>query len=227
MTLAPNDGSTVQSVNAPNSGLQAGKTYHFRLTATNSQGPGTGVDNSFATQAAGQLAQLTVNKFGGGTGTVTSTPAGINCGISCSQSYLSGRVVMLTATPKPGYDFAGWGGDCSGAATVCQLTLGEAKTASAQFTRQTRQLTVANAGGGTVVSTPVGIDCGSTCTAAFALGDSVTLTATPAPGYFLSQWGGACTAAAPTCTVAMDAAKNVAASFARFRRSAWKRALIH
>jgi hypothetical protein len=88
-------------------------------------------------------------------------------------------------------------------------------------------LTISNGNnaGGTVTSNTGGINCGGTCVAAFATGSSVTLTATADPGYFLSQWGGACAGAAPTCTVTMDAAKNVTANFARHRRSVWKRAL--
>ena len=34
---------------------------------------------------------LTVTKAGAGTGTVTSSPTGINCGTDCSESYSSRR----------------------------------------------------------------------------------------------------------------------------------------
>jgi len=42
---------------------------------------------------------LTVNKSGNGSGTVTSNPAGINCGTACSANFTSGASVTLTATP--------------------------------------------------------------------------------------------------------------------------------
>ena len=42
---------------------------------------------------------LTVAKAGTGTGTVTSSPAGISCGGTCSASYASGTAVTLTAAP--------------------------------------------------------------------------------------------------------------------------------
>ncbi|MFN7171098.1 MAG: hypothetical protein ACK4NT_07700, partial [Candidatus Omnitrophota bacterium] len=49
---------------------------------------------------------LTVNKAGTGTGTVTSNPAGINCGSACSAQFNSGTQVTLTATPDAGSTFA-------------------------------------------------------------------------------------------------------------------------
>ena len=38
-------------------------------------------------------------------GTVTSTPAGINCGNTCTSNYAAGNAVSLTATPPPGLAF--------------------------------------------------------------------------------------------------------------------------
>src|SRR5439155_21371057 len=58
---------------------------------------------------------LTVSKAGTGTGTVTSAPAGITCGVTCSASFASGTAVTLTAAPAAGSTFSGWsGGGCSG-----------------------------------------------------------------------------------------------------------------
>src|SRR5215217_1128508 len=45
--------------------------------------------------------QLSVTKDGAGTGTVTSDPTGINCGTDCSESYVQGTSVTLTAAPVP------------------------------------------------------------------------------------------------------------------------------
>jgi len=49
-----------------------------------------------------------------GSGTVTSTPAGINCGKRCKLSQNTGAPLRLTATPNRGFVFSGWRGDCSG-----------------------------------------------------------------------------------------------------------------
>ena len=57
---------------------------------------------------------LTVTKTGGGSGQVTSTPPGINCGTTCSHSYAAGTLVTLTATPAKNSTFTGWSGACTG-----------------------------------------------------------------------------------------------------------------
>ncbi len=76
---------------------------------------------------------LTVSKTGTGSGTVTSSPAGINCGATCSASYTSGTVVTLTATPAGGSTFGGWSGaGCSGTGT-CVVTMNAAQTVTATF----------------------------------------------------------------------------------------------
>lgn len=59
-----------------------------------------------------------------GTGTVVSTPAGIDCGKTCSASYGVGAAVALRAVPAPGKAFTGWSGACSGLdPNACVVTL--------------------------------------------------------------------------------------------------------
>jgi M6 family metalloprotease-like protein/uncharacterized repeat protein (TIGR02543 family) len=78
---------------------------------------------------------LTVAKGGTGTGTVTSSPSGINCGGDCNQEYVEDTVVTLTATPTNGSRFDGWTGDCTG--TSCQVTMDAARNVTANFTGAT------------------------------------------------------------------------------------------
>jgi hypothetical protein len=73
-----------------------------------------------------------VAKFGLGTGTVTSLPAGIQCGAVCAAAFPDAASVVLTATPAPGSTFAGWFGACLGT-TTCPLTLDGVKLVGAQF----------------------------------------------------------------------------------------------
>jgi subtilisin family serine protease len=75
---------------------------------------------------------LTVTKSGVGSGTVTSSPAGITCGSVCSATYASGTSVSLTAAPNSGNTFTGWSGACTGAGS-CVVTMDAAKSVNAIF----------------------------------------------------------------------------------------------
>ena len=78
--------------------------------------------------------------------------------------------------------------------------------------QRTLAVTKVGPGAGTVVSSPVGIDCGSTCSAGFDLSAKVTLTAVAAAGSSFSGWSGAC-AGTGTCKVTMSEAQSVTATF--------------
>src|SRR2546428_5495349 len=139
-----------------------------------------------------QTFPLTISTVGTGNGIVTSTPAGITCGTSCSGSYPSGTAVTLTASPATGSTFSGWsGGGCTGTGS-CTVTLSAATTVTATFTQQTFALTIANAGTGTgtVTSTPAVITCGTSCAGSYPSGTAVTLTAAPATGSTFTGWNG-------------------------------------
>jgi phospholipase C len=77
---------------------------------------------------------LTVTMSGGGTGMVMSTPAGINCGSSCSATFQPGTQVTLTATPGIGFQFGGWSGPCSGTGNCVVLNSNNGGTVTATFT---------------------------------------------------------------------------------------------
>jgi len=75
---------------------------------------------------------LSVKTVGQGSGTVTTNPGGF-CGRNCSKTFVSGSVVMLTATADSGSSFSGWsGGGCSGTGS-CNLTLTADQTVTATF----------------------------------------------------------------------------------------------
>lgn len=76
---------------------------------------------------------LTVNKTGMGSGTVTSSPSGINCGSNCSAAYDSDTVLTLTATPGMLSIFNGWTGCDSVNGAACTVKMIAAKTVSADF----------------------------------------------------------------------------------------------
>jgi hypothetical protein len=78
---------------------------------------------------------LSVSRQGSGTGTVDSSPAGIDCGTVCSADFDDAEVVRLTATPDVGSTFAGWSGACSGTG-ACSVPMTEARTVIATFDQQ-------------------------------------------------------------------------------------------
>lgn len=65
---------------------------------------------------------------------MTSDPAGINCGMTCSAEISYSTLVTLTATAGSGYLFSGWGGAYSGT-HGCIVTMDGTKSISAYFVR--------------------------------------------------------------------------------------------
>ena len=63
---------------------------------------------------------LTVGRTG--SGAVTSSPIGIECGTDCSERYFVGTVVTLTPTPNASWAFSTWGGNADCADGVVTMT---------------------------------------------------------------------------------------------------------
>jgi hypothetical protein len=162
----------------------------------------------------------TLGIAGGTPGLVTSTPAGIRCGGTCSAAFPVGTVVTLTASALAGtgVTFANWEGACSGTEPTCVLTMNELQVAwprwEASAQRETLAVKKLGAGRGVVISEDGGIDCGTTCTEGLVAGVEITLTATAASGSYFVGWGGACAGESPTCVLTKDASwQDVTATF--------------
>jgi hypothetical protein len=250
--------------------------------------------------------QLTVTLSG--TGSVTSSPSGISCGATCSNSFVEGTVVTLTPLAAPGSTFAGWNGPACFGTGACVITMDAAQSVVALFNAVTSfcgepscvpaqaayishftgagctgtesyytpydsfayscrtwdgggqcgtihrtvtnisykyngvctdawpggntlsdfvtvyrsgggpvlfSLNVAEAGTGTgtIVSSPVGISCGATCSSTFTAGTAVTLTASAAAGSTFAGWSGAGCSGVGACTVSMNASQSVTGTF--------------
>ena len=125
-------GALATAVSAAVTGLTCNTTYHFRAVGLNSAGTANGADASFTTAACGVGVPLNVTRSGSGIGTVTSTPPGIACGADCSESYVTGTSVTLTATPFAGSAFSGWGGACAGTGS-CAVVMSIARNVAATF----------------------------------------------------------------------------------------------
>jgi hypothetical protein len=79
------------------------------------------------------MSNLTIQKGGTGSGTVTSQPPGIDCGTTCIAAFPTGTVVTLTATPAAGSRLAGWDGPRCGGTGPCTITLDSDFTAFPVF----------------------------------------------------------------------------------------------
>ncbi|HZU86125.1 MAG TPA: alpha-amylase family glycosyl hydrolase [Anaerolineaceae bacterium] len=110
------------------SSIQPGESYYYIICAHNAAGKRN------CTAAFQAVYGLTLSKQGAGT--VSSSPAGIDCGPTCASqaaSYTNGDIVILTAAPESTASFAGWGGACSGTALTCPVTMSAARSVTATF----------------------------------------------------------------------------------------------
>ncbi len=199
--------------------VMTGTQYCYRIRAYNVAGNSPYSNAACATaQSVGGTVNLSVTKAGNGSGTVTTSPAGVNCGSTCTGSFTAGTVVTLAATAASGSTFAGWSGaaDCSDGT----VTLNANTSCTATFQLQTftlsvdlvKTITSSGTGNGSISSIPTGISCGADCSEVYNNGTSVTLTATAAAGSSFSGWSGACNGKG-NCTVSMTDDISVTATF--------------
>jgi Divergent InlB B-repeat domain len=157
-----------------------------------------------------------------GAGSVTSAPAGIDCGATCSAQFAWGTPVQLTATPSAGLIVTGWSGPCAATTSpTCTFVLSANMSVAVSFGKPTLTVVVQDktplpTPRGWVTSNGIGsqpgIDCGPSCSASFDAGTVVTLWAIPFTGSIFEGWTGACTDVVP-CVVTMDQARSVTAVF--------------
>lgn len=155
-----------------------------------------------------------------GSGSVRSTPAGIDCGPTCEAVLPAGTNLTLTPTPAAGWTFQGFGGPVCHGSGPCAFTVSTDATVYVTFAQQpppppgTHQLRLAfaGAGAGRVTSTPAAVDCTATCAAPLTDGTSYTLTATPAAGSSFHGWTGLCSGTGP-CTLAIAGDGDATATF--------------
>lgn len=211
------------------SGLGGNLDYCAEVVAKNSYGTGESYQQFWSQPGPPPQVTVTVNITG--PGTVTSTPAGIDCGggaLACSAPFAQGSQVTLTATPAasliawqtlgcpsppPGPTYPG------SLPNTCTLTVDSDTTVTPLFAPSpsppSSLVSVSTAGGqtspiGTITSSPAGIDCGvgaTACSSRFPIGMQVTLTATPdaALGATFFGWSGGGCSGSGTCTFTVQA----------------------
>ena len=107
-------------------------------------------------------------------------------------------------------------GTCGATRTFTQGFIGD-RILYFEFQLRTYDVTVARAGSGTghILSSPAGIDCGSTCKRTFTHGDAVTLTAVADAGSTFSSWSGACAGQDVTCDLTVTGDSTNTATFVK------------
>jgi uncharacterized repeat protein (TIGR02543 family) len=166
---------------------------------------------------------ITVTKVG--SGSVSSSDKLISCGSSCSAFETAGATVTLTAAGVSGSVFKGWSGRCLGAQVICVITVNDHQDVGATFA-QTFTLSVGRSNKGEIVADTPGVDgildCGGagSCSAKFAQGTTVALTAVPPAGKTFVNWtgsgAGACNlSTSPVCAVTVGGNLSIQANFSK------------
>jgi hypothetical protein len=180
------------------------------------------VTAQFDATSEAQYYGLTITETGTGSGTVTSSLRGISCPSDCSEQYPQGTTVNLNATADAGSTFTGWSGSCSGIGT-CTVTMDEAKTVTAQFdssnsSQPTLRVQKSGMGSGIVKSSPKGITCGDDCEEVYSLSSKpkkVKLMAKADKGSKFGGWSGDCSGMKTSCSLMLDASREVTAVFGK------------
>ena len=128
-----------------------------------------------------------------GTHTVTANVVQGSGSVTCSpNSVAAGGSSTCTALPAEGFQVESWGGDCSswGSNTECYLTkIKSDKHSTVSFVHLPPQnytaIVIVDGGNGTVECTPTSV----------MRGETIQCNATPAAGYRVGSWTGACAAA--------------------------------
>ena len=126
-----NDGTIDSTVRNPSVTYTEQGTYAVKLTAVDADGSSAvSIETGYITVMPA-FYSLTVN--GDNNGSLSSSPAGINCPGDCSAQYISGTVVTLTALPQPGYILQGWTGCDNSSMSQCTVTMNTDTAVTAHF----------------------------------------------------------------------------------------------
>ena len=179
---------------------------NFPRTAGGAQGSRGGSSDAFVARLDSSLTSISQSTYLGGSG----SDSAIALAISGGDVYVVGYTYSTNFPRATGGAQASYSG--RGDAFVARLT---ADLAAASSYTLSISPTPTN---GNVTSSPPGINCssgGSTCSASFISGSTVTLTATPDSGYTFRGWAGDCSGCGAnlTCTITVNSPKTCSVNF--------------
>ena len=154
-----------------------------------------------------------------GPGRVSANLPGLVCARSCTTTWNDGTRLALSATPGRAAKLVRWSGACR-AAGPCEVTVAPGATVTALFAPRVFELAVGVAGRGSVRTAGRRATCRQRCSAALPSYVPVRLTATPAKGWKLRSWTGACRGQKRTCTLPMSRKTRARAVFVRLPQRA-------
>ncbi|MBU4029984.1 MAG: LamG domain-containing protein [Proteobacteria bacterium] len=118
-SISPSGSVTVNHGSDQGFSITADANYHITDVVVDGTSVGPVTEYTFTSVTTAHIIEasfaidsysLILHKTGTGTGTVTSDPVGITCGILCSSDFDFGTDVTLSAAPTAGCIFKGWSG---------------------------------------------------------------------------------------------------------------------
>ena len=223
ITFAPNiatafSGILTVTTDAP------GSPHTVDLSGTGVGTPAVGLSTGslgFVNRPVGSLSptqDVTLTNTGTATLTITSIAVtGTNPGDFAQTSLCTTIAPAATCTINVSFTPSAGGARSASLTVTSNAANGPTNSVTLSGTGTTPlAVTVLTAGNGTgtVTSSPAGINCTPTCSASFASGSNVTLTATPAAGSSLISWTGCDSVLGTTCTISSLAGpRSVTATF--------------
>jgi hypothetical protein len=145
----------------------------------------TGSSSTALNAVSCPLTSMCVAVDASGAATFTTDPTdGASAGWTSDETGFDGYSLLGVSCPQSGFCVAV---DSDGGATI--------------GTGATLDVALAGAGGGTITDSDSYISCGSACSAQYAAGSTVDLTATPGPNSTFVGWSGACSGTGNSCAV--------------------------
>lgn len=204
------------------------KTYTYQVCAVIGGKEVCSKEAPYPNTGGGKVT-LTLLRAGGGSGIITSTPAGINCnhvtGSGCSASFSKGITVTLTAVPNTGSALLGYSDNCKKTGdTTCRIVMDGNKEVTETMVEAKPGLNVVLSGdsnAGVVVDLNTSprfeyINCGTDCNEPLPVGTVVVIEARPNPEAVFGGWQNCLKVEGSTgnrCRVTLEAVTIVGASF--------------